>query len=269
LPRREAEEFLRALYRSERRALRELGVRFGAFTIYVDDLVAPETKWIREIFALLAAPDWRPGAGLAMFREAPAREALAFRGLRALGQFAAPIESLERIGDLARNSDSQGFALPQETLAEFGWSAPDGERVLRSLGFIPASKAESGAVDTWRRKGPPPIQEAPFQSVLAGQARASSPLSGHSDSCRIDVWLWRARFCKTRALAAKRVADGEVAVARRGERIVIDKPSRRVCPGDDLTLTFGGGTTSLRVEAVGERRGPASEARALYALIVP
>jgi ribosome-associated heat shock protein Hsp15 len=34
-----------------------------------------------------------------------------------------------------------------------------------------------------------------------------------------------------------------------------------------LTLSFGGRTTSLRVEAIGERRGPASEARALYSLL--
>jgi len=269
LPRRDAEEFLRALYRSERRALRELGVRFGAFTIYVEDLVAPETKWIREIFAELAAPNWRPGAGLADLRQAPAREALAFRGLRALGQFAAPIESLERIDDLARTSDSRGFALTQAMLAEFGWSASDGERILRGLGFIPAGKAESGAVPTWRRRGPPPIQEAPAADGLPGPAQPAPPMGSHSESCRIDVWLWRARFCKTRALAAKRVADGEVAVARQGERVVIDKPSRHIRPGDDLTLTFNGRTTTLRVQVVGERRGPASEARALYALILP
>ena len=268
LPRREAEEFLRALYRSERRALRELGVRFGAFTVYVEDLVAPETKWIREIFAELAAPHWRPGAGLSILREAPAKEPPPPPPPRALGQFAAPIETLERIADLARTSDSQGFAITQAMLAEFGWSASDGERVLRGLGFVPASKAASGAVAAWRRRGPPPIQEAQAASGLPGPARSTSPMSGHSESCRIDVWLWRARFCKTRALAAKRVADSEVAIARQGERIAIDKPSRHVCPGDELTLTFGERMTSLRVQAVGERRGPASEARALYALIL-
>jgi ATP-dependent RNA helicase SUPV3L1/SUV3 len=264
LPRREAEEFIRALYRSERRALRELGVRFGAFTVYVEDIVAPETLWIREIFADLAAPNWRPGVGLSPLRDAPAKEALSFRGLRALGQFAAPIEFLERIGDLARNSESNGFSLTEEMLAQFGWSASDGERVLRSLGFIPAAHSSAGGVALWRRRGP---SATPSAAAASPTPEPPSPASGSGESCRIDVWLWRARFCKTRALAAKRVAEGEVSIAQRGEEIVIDKPSRQVRPGDALTLAFAGRKTALRVQALGERRGPAAEARELYALL--
>jgi ribosome-associated heat shock protein Hsp15 len=81
------------------------------------------------------------------------------------------------------------------------------------------------------------------------------------------VWLWRARFCKTRALAAKRVAEGEVRVARAGEMIVVDKPSRNIRPGDVLAVSFSGRNAQLRVEAIGDRRGPAVEARALYTLL--
>ena len=36
------------------------------------------------------------------------------------------------------------------------------------------------------------------------------------ETCRIDVWLWRARFLKTRALAAKFVEDGRVRIERPG-----------------------------------------------------
>ena len=36
------------------------------------------------------------------------------------------------------------------------------------------------------------------------------------ETCRIDVWLWRARFLKTRALAAKFVEDGRVRLERPG-----------------------------------------------------
>jgi ATP-dependent RNA helicase SUPV3L1/SUV3 len=264
LLRREAEEYIRTLYRAERRALRELGVRFGTFAIFVDDVVAPETMWIREIFATLAAPYWKPGAGLAGLPEAPAKEALAFRGLVALGQVAAPIVFLERIGELARSTASSGFSLAPEALAEFNWSVSDGERVLRSLGFVPAAKTESGAVALWRRRGPATAQSA----VAASRSPPPPPSMGGSDQqCRIDVWLWRSRFCKTRALAAKRVANGEVCMERRGEQMVIDKPSRHTRPGDTLTLEFGGRTARLRVEAIGERRGPPSEAHALYTLL--
>ena len=254
MPRREAEEYVRALYRAERKTLRELGLRFGAFTLFVEDLVAPETQWIREIFADLAAPQWRPDAAPP---EALPKAALAYRGLRAVGSFAAPIAALERIGDIARAAE-QGFALPSEMLAELGWSAAEAERVLRALGFIPVA-APNGGDKLWRRRGP----------VRAQTAETPGSEPSVVEPCRIDVWLWRARFCKTRAAAAKRVADGEVAGMRQGAPIALDKPSRQIRPGDVLTLAIGGRSAALRVQAVGVRRGPAAEARQLYALLSP
>jgi ribosome-associated heat shock protein Hsp15 len=85
------------------------------------------------------------------------------------------------------------------------------------------------------------------------------------DACRIDVWLWRARFFKTRGLAARAVEDGRIRVSRGGQDIRLDKPSRTVRPGDGLVFVLGGRVAAVRVEALGERRGPAPEARALYA----
>jgi len=87
------------------------------------------------------------------------------------------------------------------------------------------------------------------------------------DACRIDVWLWRARFFKTRSLAARIVEDGGVRLARGGARSSIDKPSRAVRPGDVLAFAQGTRWLAVRVEALGERRGPATEARALYSLM--
>ena len=88
------------------------------------------------------------------------------------------------------------------------------------------------------------------------------------DACRIDVWLWRARFFKTRSLAAHIVEDGGVRLARGGgARTPIDKPSRAVRPGDVLTFAQGARWLAVRVEALGARRGPAPEARALYSVL--
>jgi ribosomal 50S subunit-recycling heat shock protein len=149
-----------------------------------------------------------------------------------------------------------------ETLAELGWSPAEAARVLRALGFIPAGTPKGGAA-LWRRRGPfrrpPETDPAPPAETVAGE----------SEPCRIDVWLWRARFCKTRAQAAKRVADGEVAGTRQGAPIALDKPSRHIRPGDVLTLAMGGRNAALRVQAIGERRGPAAEARQLYTLLSP
>ena len=87
------------------------------------------------------------------------------------------------------------------------------------------------------------------------------------DACRIDVWLWRARFFKTRSLAARIVEDGGVRLARGQSRTPVDKPSRPVRCGDVLTFAQGPRWVAVRVEAFGERRGPATEARALYSLL--
>lgn len=87
------------------------------------------------------------------------------------------------------------------------------------------------------------------------------------DACRIDIWLWRARFVKTRGLAADLVERGAVRLTHQGRETRLDKPSRLVRPGDLMTFVQSGQVTTLRVEALGERRGPAEEARALYSLI--
>jgi ribosome-associated heat shock protein Hsp15 len=87
-----------------------------------------------------------------------------------------------------------------------------------------------------------------------------------NQGCRIDVWLWRARFAKTRALAASMVERGAVRLTHNGVQTRLDKPSRSVHVGDALVFAMGGRLVELRVEALGDRRGPAEEARTLYSL---
>jgi ribosomal 50S subunit-recycling heat shock protein len=55
-----------------------------------------------------------------------------------------------------------------------------------------------------------------------------------------------------------------VRLTRGGARTSIDKPSRPVRCGDVLTFAQGSRWLVVRIEALGERRGPAPEARALY-----
>lgn len=77
---------------------------------------------------------------------------------------------------------------------------------------------------------------------------------------RIDRWLWHARFCKTRGLAAALVSAGRVRVNGNP----IGKPGRAVAAGDVLTLAQHGRVRVIRIRELGERRGPASEAQGLY-----
>jgi len=89
--------------------------------------------------------------------------------------------------------------------------------------------------------------------------------AGHEGACRLDVWLWRARFFKTRALAARFLDEGRMRLSRHGApEVRVDKASRAVRPGDGLIFAIGGRLFSITVEALGERRGPAEEARRLY-----
>jgi ribosome-associated heat shock protein Hsp15 len=88
------------------------------------------------------------------------------------------------------------------------------------------------------------------------------------EACRIDVWLWRARFFKTRSLAARYVDEGRVRLTRPGgEEVRLDKPSRSVRSGDGLVFALGGRLVAVRIEGLGERRGPATEAQALYSAL--
>jgi ribosome-associated heat shock protein Hsp15 len=90
-----------------------------------------------------------------------------------------------------------------------------------------------------------------------------------ADRCRLDVWLWRARFFRSRSLAAGAVEGGGVYLERNGQSRAIAKASASVAVGDGLSFRRGQAVHTIRVLALGVRRGPAAEARALYAEINP
>lgn len=86
-------------------------------------------------------------------------------------------------------------------------------------------------------------------------------------ACRIDVWLWRARFARSRSLAAAMVERGVVRLTHNGVQTRLDKPSRTVHVGDGLVFAVSGRLIDLEVLQTGERRGPPEEARALYSVV--
>lgn len=87
------------------------------------------------------------------------------------------------------------------------------------------------------------------------------------EACRIDVWLWRARFFKTRAIAARFVEAGRVRRSRAGAELRLDKASRSVRAGDGLVFALSGRVFAISVQGCGERRGPPAEACGLYAAL--
>jgi ribosome-associated heat shock protein Hsp15 len=85
-------------------------------------------------------------------------------------------------------------------------------------------------------------------------------MSEAGSSIRIDKWLWFARMAKTRSLAARLCEAGRVNV---GGAVVV-KSHHAVRVGDSVSVLQGRARRGLVVRALGERRGPAEEARRLY-----
>ncbi|MGH7962512.1 MAG: RNA-binding S4 domain-containing protein [Candidatus Binatia bacterium] len=81
---------------------------------------------------------------------------------------------------------------------------------------------------------------------------------------RLDRWLWATRFYKSRSLAAEACDGGKVEV--NGHTA---KPHKLVHVQDMVTFTHPSGHKELKVLALSERRGPASEARLLYEDLSP
>jgi ribosome-associated heat shock protein Hsp15 len=78
--------------------------------------------------------------------------------------------------------------------------------------------------------------------------------------CRLDQWLCAARFYKTRSLAAQAVERGRVLV-----NDAVAKPAKELRVGDGVAVRQPPFETQVDVLALSTVRGPAAQARLLYA----
>ncbi|NOT86715.1 MAG: RNA-binding S4 domain-containing protein [Lysobacter sp.] len=76
---------------------------------------------------------------------------------------------------------------------------------------------------------------------------------------RLDLWLWAARFYRTRSLAKQAIDTGKVDVG--GQRA---KASRTVRVGDAMRIVRGEEAFEIIVAGLSDQRGPASAAQTLY-----
>ncbi len=77
--------------------------------------------------------------------------------------------------------------------------------------------------------------------------------------CRIDKWLWAARFFKTRSLAQSAVEGGKVHIDE-----LRCKPSKDVYVGAKISITKGEIQFNVIVTGLSQKRGNATEAAKLY-----
>ncbi len=172
LPRREVAGDVAALSQSERRVLRSLGVRFGAFALFLPSLQTPEAATLLYAFAAVEAPRWRPHGGRPspLGKLPPSARALGWRGLVACAGLAVPVATLERLDSLIRAAPRQagGVVLADAQLETLGWSVVDARRVLKSLGYACTQRGVDGEPAVWRRRTPRAAVNAP----VAGSAAA-------------------------------------------------------------------------------------------------
>ncbi|MDR1074814.1 MAG: RNA-binding protein [Xanthomonadaceae bacterium] len=90
-------------------------------------------------------------------------------------------------------------------------------------------------------------------------SRESDSADDPIESVRLDVWLWAARFFKTRSLSKRAVETGKVETG--GQRA---KSSRGLRVGESLRVVCGDEVFEISVLGLSDIRGPASKAQALY-----
>jgi ATP-dependent RNA helicase SUPV3L1/SUV3 len=166
---------VRSLSQVERRALRGLGVRLGAFSLFLPDLLKPEAQALSRALAAREAGGWTPAPGRVspLPAQAPTARALAAFGRRAVRGLAVPVEQLERLDELLRAAPKAGggVVLSDQAREELGWSDREAAQILKGLGFA-AVRREAGAPPAWRRR-----VEKDFAVERAPRARTHSPFA--------------------------------------------------------------------------------------------
>ena len=76
---------------------------------------------------------------------------------------------------------------------------------------------------------------------------------------RLDIWLWAARFFKTRSLCKQAIDGGKIEVnSNKG------KTAKLIAVDDEITISRGQQKIVVVVQLLSEKRGPATIASKLY-----
>ncbi|HEU4535148.1 MAG TPA: hypothetical protein VFS00_13565, partial [Polyangiaceae bacterium] len=158
LDRRDVERDLAALSQAERRTLKTFAVRVGPHSVWLPGALKPRASALAQAFA--GPPLALRETGLSLLPEPPlGPRALSAQGLRAVGRFAIPVETLERLAELKREAGKAD--LSNAALAELGWSAAELKAVLAALRTPRAQQPDRPD------KAPRPVKDSPFAALAA------------------------------------------------------------------------------------------------------
>jgi ATP-dependent RNA helicase SUPV3L1/SUV3 len=181
LDRAEVREEAAALSPAERRSLRTLGVRLGAFSVFLPELPSPEALDLVRAVLAPGRPPPRPGR-LARGQDAPPKPVLAAAGLRRAGDLLLEASRLEALDAALRAAPStpRGVEVTPALAQVLDGPVEQLFAVLRALGFAPLEKPRTDAPVLWRRrKAPAPRPQAPISDASPFSALAAlRPLEG-------------------------------------------------------------------------------------------
>ncbi len=170
LDRREVADDVKALDQDARRAMRRLGVRFGAYHIFLPALLKPAPAGLLTLLWALGSDGRdKPGYGDVVQSMAAGRTSMPIdpsfdkifyklAGFRHLGRRAVRVDILERLADLIRPAlswkagsgqrpdgayDGQNFIVTPAMMSILGATADDMEEVLKGLGYRFEKKQEA------------------------------------------------------------------------------------------------------------------------------
>ncbi len=164
-----------ALSPAERRSLRSLGVRLGAFSVFLPDLPSPEALDLVRAVLAPGRPPPRPGR-LARGQDAAPKPVLAAAGLRRAGDLLVEASRLEALDAALRAAPStpRGVEVAPALAQVLEGPVEQLFAVLRALGFAPLEKLRTDAPVLWRRrKAPAPRPQAPISDASPFSALAA------------------------------------------------------------------------------------------------
>lgn len=210
LNRRDVADEVKSLDQDARAALRRLGVRFGAFHVFVPALLKPAPAGlVTLLWALLNDGKDKPGFGDVVNALASGRtsvvvdgefEPVFYRlaGYRSLGRRAVRVDILERLADLIRPAlgwragtgprpdgayDGAAFTVTPAMMSILGATAEDMEEILKGLGYRSEAKpatevqAKIDAFDTAERERVAAKAAADEAAAAAAEAPAADAVA--------------------------------------------------------------------------------------------
>lgn len=174
IDREEAASDLKALTIDERRALKALGVRIGAYSVFLSGLFTSDSLTLRTVLTRLAltgaTKTVSPASGTAaemipedsspdlLPRFAPRQDlppvCKGLLGLRRVGPYWVGVETLEKLDSLLQEGgfNKGQFTLPNDSAERLSWEPRALEDLLRLLGYTRGMRSDPGQPSFWRRR---------------------------------------------------------------------------------------------------------------------